>query len=166
MSLTPFLDAAPIIQTHALAATVALGLGPVVIYRQRRDRLHKVLGYVWVLAMAFAALSSFGIRAYAVLWIWSPIHLLSVMALWSLWRGMAYAFQGNIRGHLMTFRSLYWRGVLVAAVFNFLPGRVVNRMFFNDMREAGYIVIALGLAVIAWDIWRQHGAQRGQEALV
>ena len=41
MSFAPFLAASPTIQIHAIAATLALVLGPIAIYRDRRDVLHK-----------------------------------------------------------------------------------------------------------------------------
>ena len=51
---------APIhIQFHILCAVYALLIGPVAIFRPRRDRLHRWLGYSWVVALALTALSSF-----------------------------------------------------------------------------------------------------------
>lgn len=148
ISADPFLSTSVVVQMHAAAATLALISGPVALYRRRRDVWHKAVGYTWVLAMAFAALSSFWIRDFAIMWGLSPIHLLSVLALWSLWVGMRYAFRGNIAAHRAALASLYWRGLLVAASFNFLPGRAVNRTFFSDDPEMGYIALAAGLALI------------------
>lgn len=159
MSLDPFLDAGLVIQTHALAATLAILVGPIAIYRKRRDSLHKISGYIWVLAMGFTALSSFFIHSFAILWGLSPIHGLAVLALWSLWVGMRHIFAGRVRQHAAAMKSLYWTGLMIAGLFNFLPGRTVNRMLFNDMREAGYIVIALGGIAIATYLLR--GRMRG-----
>ncbi|MEC3860304.1 DUF2306 domain-containing protein [Mesobacterium sp. TK19101] len=164
-SFAPYLSSDIIVQTHAAAATVALVLGPVVIHRRRRDRTHKVAGYVWVLAMAFAALSSFGITDFAMIGPFSPIHALSVLVLWSLWVGMRHAFRGEIAEHRDALRSLYYRGLLIAAAFNFLPGRVVNRMFFNDHRELGYVVLALGLGLVLADVLRGRIARKNRAAL-
>ena len=149
MTLTPFLTAAPHIQLHAIAALLALLLGPIALYRTRRDRLHKVLGHVWMLAMLTAALSSFAISSFGVIGPVSPIHLLSVLALWSLWRGLVTIRAGQVAAHRATLRNLYWRGVIVAALFNFLPtGRVVNRMVFPDSPQLGWVVIGAGLALL------------------
>ncbi|WP_417243199.1 DUF2306 domain-containing protein [Celeribacter sp.] len=175
MSLDPFLAAAPVIQLHASAACVAIVLGPVVIYRRRRDRLHKTLGYVWAVAMALAALSSFGISGFGLIGPFSALHLLSLFALWSLYSGVAHAIAGHRVGHEKTMRNLYWRGLVVAGVFNFLPGRITNRIFMDEARQWGWVVIALGLAFIALGVWREirreaptaggarHGAQRVSE---
>ncbi|WP_164932891.1 DUF2306 domain-containing protein [Tropicibacter alexandrii] len=159
MTSTPFLTASLLVQLHAFGAMIALILGPVLIARRRRDRLHKVLGYVWVLAMGGAALSSFGITDFAMIGPFSPIHLLSVLALWSIWTGMSRIWKGDVAGHRDAMRSLYWRGLLVAAAFNFLPGRVINRTFFDETRELGYVPLALILTLILWDVWRQRRGQ-------
>ncbi|MEL7262317.1 MAG: hypothetical protein AAGK69_13125, partial [Pseudomonadota bacterium] len=47
MHLEPLLNASLPIQIHVALALMALMLGPVVLWRNRRDRVHRVLGYVW-----------------------------------------------------------------------------------------------------------------------
>ena len=159
MTLTPLLNADPIIQLHVLCASIALLLGPVVLYRQRRDRLHKTLGYVWVFAMGLTALSAFFIHSFPVIGPFSPIHGLAIFALWSLYEGMRHVFAGRIQRHRLVMRSLYWNGVVIAGLFNFLPGRTLNRMVFDDARALGYVVIAVGLAGIVLVALRTRKAQ-------
>ncbi len=155
MTLTPFLTAPLHIQLHATAAIIALVLGPLALYRTRRDRLHKITGYIWMLAILVTALSSFAITSFGVIGPISPIHLLSVLALWSLWRGITTIRAGNLAAHRATLRNLYWRGMMIAGLFNFLPtGRMVNRTVFPDRPELGWVVIGLGLAaMVAQAIW-------------
>lgn len=148
MSLAPLLSAPLHIQIHAMAAMLAIGLGPIALYRTRRDIWHKTSGYLWVLAMAVTALSSFTITNFGMVGPFSPIHLLAVFALWSLYQGMREVFACNIKAHAATMRSLYWRGLMVAGLFNFLPGRTMNRVFLNDAREVGYVVIAVGVLAL------------------
>lgn len=148
MNLSPVIDASPIIQIHMCAALVAMGLGPIALYRRRRDRNHKVIGYIWVLAMALTALSSFAIHSFALIGPFSPIHLLACLALWSLWVGVAQIRAGQVAAHQATMESLYWRGLCVAGLFNFLPGRVVNRTLFGESSDVGYGVILLGGAAL------------------
>ena len=150
MTLDPLVSAALNIQVHALSALIALVVGPVVIHRRRRDALHKAMGYLWVAAMVLTALSSFSIRAFAVIGPFSPIHLPAVLAPWSIWKGLGHAIAGRIRAHEATLRGLYWRGLILAALFNFLPGRVVNRMLLQGSPEAEYVIIVAGLAVLLW----------------
>lgn len=153
MTLTPLLTAPPHIQIHAFAALLAVVLGPYAILRRRRDRLHRVAGYVWVGAMATVALSSFTIWSFGMIGPFSLIHLLSILALWSLWTGMRAVFRGDIAAHRAAMEGLYWRGLLVAGVFNFLPGRTLNRMVFADRPELGQAVIVAGLAALAIHWW-------------
>jgi len=51
---------------HVCAALLALCLGPFALFRTRRDRWHKIAGYVWVLAMIVAAVSSLALTATLV----------------------------------------------------------------------------------------------------
>ena len=159
MSLAPFLAASPLIQIHAAAATLALVLGPVVIFRRRRDALHKQLGYVWVTFMALAALSSFGIWGFGVIGPFSPIHILSVLALWTLWTSIRAARARDIRRHELALRNLYWRGLIVAGLLNFLPGRSTNRSFFPENPAFGWVVIGVGLTLLALPILRNVARQ-------
>lgn len=161
MDYAPILAAAPEIQLHASAALVALVLGPVAILRPRRDRLHRALGYVWMVAMITAALSSFWIHSFALIGGFSPIHLLSLLALWSIWLSLRAAFRGDYRLHAIVLRNLYWRGVLIAGLFNFLPGRTVNRVFFEATPRLGAVVIGVGMALILADLLRQRRAGSG-----
>ena len=163
MTLQPFIDAGWVIQIHAVSATIALGLGPLAIYRRKRDLVHKVSGYIWVVAMAVTALSSFWIHDFAIVWILSPIHALSVLALWSLYIGMRHILQGRVAQHRAVFRSLYWNGVLIAGLFNFLPGRVVNRIFFDEYRTAGVYVIMIGATLLGLRLVRQFGQRKSMQ---
>jgi uncharacterized membrane protein len=158
VTLTPFLTAAPHIQLHAIAALLALGLGPFALYRTRRNRMHKIIGYIWMTAMLVTALSSFAITEFGMIGPFSPIHLLSVLALWSLWRGVVTIRAGNVAAHRATLRNLYWRGIIIAGLFNFLPtGRMINRIVFPDAPQLGWVVIGAGMAaILAQAVWAWH----------
>ena len=92
MTLTPLINTDPVIQLHIASALLALLLGPIALYRTRRDSLHRWTGYLWVGAMFTVALSSFWIHHFGVIGPFSPIHLLAVLTLWSLVDGMRHAF--------------------------------------------------------------------------
>jgi uncharacterized membrane protein len=167
MTLAPLLSAPPQIQIHALAAITALVIGPLALYTRRRDRWHKWIGRVWMGAMLVAVLSSFLIVDMGLIGPFSPIHLLSVMALWSIWSALRAIRRGDVPTHRATLQSLYWRGVIVAGLFTFFPsGRIVNRMVFPDNPDWGYAVIALGLAlVLAQALWARRVRLAGRAAL-
>ena len=65
---------------------------------------------------------------------------------------MRHAFARRWEAHGLAMRALYWRGLAVAGLFTFLPGRVFNRMFFPEMPELGYGVIALHLNLL-YVVW-------------
>ena len=150
MSLTPILALSPIIQIHICAALIALFVGPFAIWRRSRDRLHKVLGYVWVSAMAGAALSSFGIASHFSSIGIGPIHLLSLYGLSGLWLAMRAIYQRDIKQHAEIMENVYVRGVALAGAFQLLPGRSFQRALIPDLPGLGYVVIAV---VVVWAFW-------------
>jgi uncharacterized membrane protein len=152
MTLDILTDLPPVLQLHLWPAILALGLGPVALYRRRRDIWHKVAGYTWVSAMALVAGGSFWLEA-AVLPIaygYGPIHLLSIVVLVGLWRGVAAARAGDIARHRAEMRGLYWHALAIAGLFTLLPGRLLNAVFFGPRPELGYVAIGLiGAALVA-----------------
>lgn len=158
MSLAPFLDAPMQIQVHAFAALTAVTIGPIALYRRQRDRIHKYVGYVWVLAMLTVAVSAFFIHSFAVIGPFSPLHGFAVVTFWSLWTGMRHIYAGRVRAHQATFRSLYWFGLMLAGLANFLPDRRANEVLFSGQDGLGWIAIATGAAGIAWVAFRDRKA--------
>ncbi|MEL6619632.1 MAG: DUF2306 domain-containing protein [Pseudomonadota bacterium] len=158
MTLVPLYTADPIVQFHVVCALFALVLGPVALYRRRRDRVHKLLGYSWVCAIAGVALSSFGIHSFAVIGPFSPIHALSLFTLWSLYEGLRLILSGRVIGHRIVMRNLYWYGLCVAGLFNFLPGRTMNKVLLGGQDGLGYVVTGIGLVLILLAVLRGRRA--------
>lgn len=143
MSLDPIVNLPLIYQIHIVAALVALFLGPLAILRRRRDRLHKVSGYVWVVAMTVTAVSSFGMPSHFSPIGVGPIHLLSLFALSGLYQGMRAIFARDIQQHELAMRNVYTRGILLAGAFNFLPNRSFQRALLPDAEAVGYVIIGV-----------------------
>ena len=160
MTLAPLLTASPAIQMHVALALVALFLGPFVLWRQRRDRVHKVMGYVWVCALGGAALVSFAITSPFTPIGLSPIHLLSVYALFGIYVAMRAIYRRDVAIHRQVMQNLYVRGAALAGAFNFLPGRTMQRILIPDTPALGYVVIAAVLLWAFWPIVRRRGAAR------
>lgn len=137
----------PVLQIHIVTAVVALLLGPFVLWRKRRDRFHKLGGYVWVLAMGVTSVVSFFIPSHFTPMGVGPIHGLSVYALFGLWIAMQAVFQRNIALHKEVMQNLYVRGLCLAGAFNFLPGRTTQKALIPDTPELGYVIIAM---VVLW----------------
>jgi len=161
MTLTPLWSLPFDVALHLAAALLAILLGPLALYRRRRDSMHKLLGYAWVLSMVLTALSSFSLSA-EILPIYGgfgPIHLLSVWVLWSLWVGVQAIRAGGMRRHQAVMRGLYWGGLMIAGLFTLMPGRVLSRVLFPEQPEAGYVAIALGAVALVWvnlRLWRRQ----------
>lgn len=149
MTLLPFLSAPLPVQVHIVAALLAVALGPVALYRRRRDRTHKVVGYVWVSAMTVLAVGSFLIPSHFTPVGLGPLHGFAVLTLWSLWAGVRAAIARDICRHEAILRSLYSNGLVIAGAFTFLPGRSLNRMVFGEPSQLGWLVIAALLGLVA-----------------
>jgi len=163
MTLTPLIDAPLQIQIHAAAALLAVLLGPVALYRRRRDRWHKIAGYVWIAAMLVVATTSWFISSFAIIGPFSPIHGFAVLTYVSIWLGMRHVIAGRITAHRAVFRSLYWNGLLIAGLANFLPGRSMSRMVFGAGSGLGWWVIGAGaIALTARMLWARRPTPRKQ----
>lgn len=147
MALEPILDASLTIQLHMALAFIALISGPAVLWRSRRDRIHKSFGYIWVTGMGGAALSGLLIPShFSPIW-FGPIHLFSVYALYGIWVAMRAIYRRDIRTHETVMRNMYVRGLCLAGAFNFLPGRTTARALIPDAQWLGYVVIG---GVLIW----------------
>ncbi len=89
-----------------IAALMSIAVGPVVLYRERRDRLHKMGGYIWVSAMLNVATASRFISSIAVIDPFSPIHGIALLAYWSVYTGMGHIFAKRIAAHRAVLRNL------------------------------------------------------------
>ena len=131
------------VHLHLWPALGALVLGPVALNRRRRDIWHKGAGYLWVGLMALTAASAFWIEA-AVLPIgygFGPIHALSVLVLYGVWRGVFAARAGDVAAHSGWMRGLYWQALIIAGTFTLFPGRTLNTLLFPDRPMLGVLVI-------------------------
>lgn len=123
-----FLTASIAIQIHASTAMLALLLGPFALYRKRRDRLHRTIGYIWVSSMLITAISSFWITGIRLVGPFSPIHLLSIWTFFAVYWAISAIRKRNRQAHQRILANLYWRGLCVAGVLSFLPGRMMNKI--------------------------------------
>ena len=131
MTLTPLLEAGPVILTHALAAILALVLGAAQLALPKGTVLHKVSGYLWVGLMLWTAASSLFIHEIRLIGPFSPIHILSVATLIALPRAIAAARSGKIATHRAIMSSLYFWALIVAGLFTLLPGRIMHQVLFG-----------------------------------
>lgn len=129
---------------HLWSALMALMLGPVVLYRRRRDIWHRAAGRVWVALMALTAGSSLWLEA-GIMPIYrgvGAIHLLSAFVFFGLWRGVSAARSGDAVTHSGWMRGLYWQALVLPGLLTLLPGRTLNLVFLGGDGRVGLIVIA------------------------
>lgn len=131
MNLAPLWESHWIIVAHAITAIAAIILGGVQLLMRKGTLTHKLLGRLWVALMAIVAISSFWIHEFRLLGLFSPIHLLSLLVLYSLWEGVHYARVGNIAKHKKTMHVLYVLALLITGAFTLLPGRVFYKVIFG-----------------------------------
>ena len=125
-----FQKASPI-PHHALAAFAAVILGAVQLWMRKGGRVHRTMGYIWVALMAIVALSSFFIHELRLVGAFSPIHLLSIFTLWSLYMAIRAAKDRRINVHRRWMQNLYVMALLITGAFTFLPGRTMHMVLFG-----------------------------------
>lgn len=100
------------------------------LIRRKGTGWHKRLGWAWVVLMAIAAISSFwitGLRPGG----FSPIHILSVVALVTLPWAIYQVRRRNIQSHRWSMISLFFGGLVIAGIFTLLPNRLLGGMIFG-----------------------------------
>ncbi len=115
---------------HVGTIYIALLLTPVMMLRRRGDRLHRTLGYVWVVAMFATAAISFDIRGINR-GEFSLIHILSAYTLLQapliVWR----ARQHNHAVHRRSVRLMALGALLIAGFFTFPFNRLMGMWLFS-----------------------------------
>ena len=167
MNIQPLLEASWAIQIHAYAALAAFFLGAYILFRKKGDRLHRTGGRIWIALMLTVALTSFFIHTIRVWGPWSPIHLVSVGTLMSLAYGLWLIRRRIVVGHASVMKATYTGALIVAGTLTFLPGRIMNDVFFGGPNPlAGIVALAalitagVGLFILA----RRSSATRRQRA--
>lgn len=125
-----FLAQALPIKLHITAAVGAFLVGLVMLARPKGDRLHKMIGWSWVVLMMTTALSSLFITGINGDF-YSFIHLISGWTLIALPMAIYLVRQGKVRQHAQTMVGLFVGGMLIAGGLTFLPGRLMFEMFFG-----------------------------------
>ena len=150
-----------LLASHVIAALFVLAIGPVQIFRRRRDRIHRTMGYLWVAAMYYVCFSSFWIVSDGH---FSWLHGLSAFTIVTVTLGLVSAIRGNIKSHLGNMVGSYI-GIAVAFVFAVsLPGRAIPRLLAEDAPTAVYVagLVVLSVAVIFFSLKQGGGQGRRQ----
>ena len=114
---------------HLAAVVPAVAIGATQLLMTKGTRIHKSLGWIWVLSMAVVAVSSFWIMELSKDGGFSVIHLLSVWVLISLACGIWFIRRGNVRAH-RGFMVGTLLGLAGAGLGALAPGRFLAKLLF------------------------------------
>jgi len=156
MSLEPLLAAPLAIQIHASAASAAMVLGAVILFRRKGTKMHKLMGRIWVGLMLIVATSAIFINEIRLIGPFSPIHIFVVFTYVGLWQAVREIRRGNVEAHQAGMKSIYLGALLLTGAFTLMPGRRMHDVLFGA--ESGWtpsmIAIPLALMVTAYLWWR------------
>lgn len=140
--------------SHVIAALFALAVGPLQIFRRRRDRIHRTMGLLWVAAMYYACASSFWILSEGH---FTWLHGLSGFTIVTVTLGLVAAVRGHTGSHRGNMIGSY-AGIVVAFVFAVgAPGRAIPRLLAQDASTAAYVagLVLLSVTVVFFSL--KHG---------
>jgi len=118
------------IQIHIVAAVASFLVGLVMLARPKGDKLHRAIGWSWVVLMSGTALSSLFITELNGNF-YSFIHLISGWTLIALPMAIYLVRQGKVRQHARTMVGLFVGGMLIAGGLTLLPGRLMWALFLG-----------------------------------
>ena len=131
MSLEPLLQASPTIQIHAFAAMSAFVLGIVQFTAPKGTIPHRAVGWLWVAIMAVVSVTAFFIHEIRLWGPFSPIHLLAIYTLIALPLAVRHARRHAVQHHSRAMIGIFTGGLIIAGLFTFLPGRLMNAVAFG-----------------------------------
>ncbi len=125
MNLVILFNAPLAIQIHVYAAVLAFIVGTLVLWRRKGTAQHKLWGKAWVALMVLTALSSFFIHEIRLLGPFSPIHIISLATLFSLFFAVKQVRNGDVDSHQKSMKSTYIGAMGIAGALAFAPGRMM-----------------------------------------
>ena len=137
MTLEPILSASTAVQIHLLAAVMTLALTPVMLMRRKGTRGHVLWGRFWVIFMALTAASSFWIMEIRLIGPWSPIHILSMITLLSLFNAVRAARRRRISAHKAHILGALL-GFLGQGCLRSFQGEYCLTAYFQAMKYRGF----------------------------
>lgn len=115
-----FADMPPLIWVHFIAALIALPLGLTQLLAAKGTPVHRMLGRIYVPVMLVALLSALATLLDGTFFLF--FHVLALIGLWTLWRGMLHLRRwlktgdpANLRGHKIDM-AFSWLGLFMAGV--------------------------------------------------
>lgn len=114
-----------VVWLHLATIVVALVLTPMLLWRARGTRRHRVLGYGWSVAMLATAIDSFFVRLSHPGHL-GPIHILSALTVVLVPVLVISARRHDVYRHRRTVRGLIIGALLIAGFFTFPFNRLLG----------------------------------------
>jgi uncharacterized membrane protein len=120
----------PVILVHLAFGVLALAVGGILLAGRKGARMHRVLGWAWVLTVGTVALTSLFIKTLNP-GHFSMIHLLSGYVIIALPLAVAAARRHDVQRHRRYMTGMYLGGFALNLIFVLLPGRLVWNLFLG-----------------------------------
>ena len=133
MNFELLFNASPAVQIHVYAALLAFVTGAWVLWRRKGTSSHKRWGKVWVVLMVITAFTSFFINEIRLLGPFSPIHLISLGTLFSLYFAIKNVRAGDIESHKRSMKTTFIVAMGIAGALAFAPGRLMYDVALEPM---------------------------------
>lgn len=114
----------PVILIHLAFGVLALLVGGILMAGRKGARMHRVLGWGWVVAVGVVAVSSLFIMTLNP-GHFSIIHILSGYVIVALPLAVAAARRHEVERHRRYMTGLFFGGFAINLIFVLLPGRLV-----------------------------------------
>ncbi len=131
MNYMPLLAAGPAVHIHLVATILALALGIFMLIRRKGTVSHRTLGWIWVVLMLTAAVSSFWITG--ITGSFSPIHALSLLVLVLVPLAVLAIRRGKVARHRMAMIGLFFGALVIPGLFTLLPMRLLGRLMSDGL---------------------------------
>ncbi|MBO9670378.1 MAG: hypothetical protein J7485_07670 [Sphingobium sp.] len=119
-----------LIWAHLATIVVALVLTPVMLLRRRGDRQHRVLGWIWAIALFGTAFISLFVKVINP-GHFSYIHLLSILTIVQVPLIVLYARRHDHKRHRRSVRGMVIGALLIAGFFTLPYGRLIGHWLFS-----------------------------------
>lgn len=111
------------VYVHLATIVPVLLLGPVILFRQKGDGPHRLMGMMWAGLIVTSSLLSFGIQHSGGL---SWLHGLSAYTIYAVAMGVRAARRGDVCNHRANMIGSYL-GASIAFAFALHPSRLVGK---------------------------------------
>jgi len=114
-----------LVWAHLATIAIALALTPIMLLRPRGTKLHRQLGWIWMVAMFATAVISLFVRQTNH-GHFSFIHILSVVVIVAVPRAIWAAKNHRVAQHRLTIRATVTGALLIAGAFTLPFGRMLG----------------------------------------